>query len=765
MEDSFTVKGLTCPNCASKIEADIRALHGIAECSINIVQQTLHIRSVDDLPIPHAKDLAAIVARYEGDVLLLPRQGQEIRFHYKGKQGGVSAESIRQTIASLPMVASCAVDTKTHTLSLSTTSPINPKHLLASMEKALPALSFTAEDASKEEDEEVSFGWMPTLGAILFVLMLVLLYGGYGESFFVRLGLIASYGCLGNAVFARAVRQISRGNFFDENTLMMVATIGAFGLGEYPEAVAVMLFYNIGEYFQEKAVAKSKRSIAHLMDLRVSSVHVIRDAREMLLAPEEVVVGDRILVRPGEKIPVDGTIAQGESHLDKHALTGETKQERVRVGDSVLAGSINCSNSLELVATHTYVDSTVAQILDMVEHAQARKSRTEQYITRFAKWYTPIVVFAALAIMLFPPLLGLGDFETWVRRGLVFLIVSCPCALVLSIPLTFFAGIGACSKQGILVKGGNFLEALARVKTVVFDKTGTLTEGRFMVTNILPAEGFSKEDVLALAQSVEKHSLHPLALSICACRGKETQACTDVSEHAGEGLSAMLLGKRLVVGKSSLLARFGIAAPQADGSGTMVSVGYGDSFVGTLVLGDRLRAESKEAVRDVKALGLNVLMLSGDTESQVAEVALELGISQYQGGLLPTEKVAAVERALSFLPKDGRLAFVGDGINDAPVLARADVGIAMGGLGTDAALEAADVVIMNDEPRKIATSIVLAKKTVRRAQENIAFALGIKGLFLLLGALGMIGLWPAVFADVGVTVLCVANALRLGAKS
>ena len=576
--------------------------------------------------------------------------------------------------------------------------------------------------------------------------------------------LIVAYVILGWDVVWQAVKNITRGQVFDEHFLMSVSTIGAFAIGEYPEAVAVMLFYQVGEFFQSLAVKRSRKSISDLMDIRPDSATVKRNGVLQVVSPESVAVGEIIVVKPGEKIPLDGIVVDGESMLDTKALTGESVPRSIRKGDEALSGCINQSGLLTLKVTKSFGESTVSKITDLVENASARKAPTENFITTFARYYTPVVVGMAAVLAIIPPLVLGGGWSEWLRRGFVFLIVSCPCALVISIPLTFFGGIGAASKRGVLVKGSNYLEALNKVSVVVFDKTGTLTKGVFEVANIIPAAGYQKEQVLEYAAQAESYSNHPIAKSVLATYGKpiDQKQFSGFEEISGHGISVMVQGKKVLAGNSKLMESEKIAYAACDAAGTKFYVAADGSYVGCILIADEVKPDSKCAIAELKKIGVEkTVMLTGDDERIGKSVADELGLDAYYAQLLPDQKVEKLEMLDKQKRQGSKLAFVGDGINDAPVLARADVGIAMGGLGSDAAIEAADVVLMTDEPSKLVEAIDVAKATKRIVMQNIVIALGIKSVFLVLGALGMAGMWEAVFGDVGVTIIAVLNAMRI----
>ena len=583
---------------------------------------------------------------------------------------------------------------------------------------------------------------------------------------------LAPYLVIGWRVLWKAVRNILRGQVFDENFLMTLATVGALAIGEYPEAVFVMLFYRVGELFEELAVGKSRASIAALMEIRPDCAHVEREGEAVTVDPAEVAVGEIIRVMPGERIPLDGEILEGTTTLDTVALTGESLPREAGEGDTVISGCVNLTGLLRVRVTKSYGESTVSKILELVENAGEHKSRSEQFITRFARYYTPAVVIAAVLLAVVPPLfVGVSDpavWSEWVYRALSFLVISCPCALVISVPLSFFGGIGGASKRGILVKGSCYLEALAACDTVVLDKTGTLTEGRFSVTALHPADGVTEEALLYFAACAEQYSSHPIARAlVAACPALGT--AHSVEESAGYGIRAAVedasgSSHTVLVGNAKLMESEEIAPVPNSDAGTTVYAAVDGSFAGSITVSDTLKPDSAEAILSLRRLGVKrTVMLTGDNETTAASVAGELGLDEYRAALLPADKVELVEALLAEPNRKGKLAFVGDGINDAPVLARADVGIAMGGMGSDAAIEAADVVLMDDSVSGLPRAISIARRTLRIVRQNIVFALGVKAVILLLGALGLTGLWAAVFADVGVAVIAILNAMRASA--
>ncbi len=573
-----------------------------------------------------------------------------------------------------------------------------------------------------------------------------------------------AYACIAYDVLWNAVRNILHGDVFDENFLMAVASIGALCIGLYAEGVVVVLFYQIGELFQARAVAKSRRSISDLMDIRPDSANVLRDGKLQTIDPDEVKIGESIVIRPGEKIPLDSTVLSGSSMVDTAALTGESVPREVGKGDSLLSGCINQSGELTARVEKEFGESTASKILDLVENASSKKSRPEAFITRLARWYTPAVVIAAVLLAVLPPLLIPGAvFADWLYRALVFLVISCPCALVISVPLSFFGGIGGASRMGVLVKGSNCLETLAQTDTVVFDKTGTLTKGVFRVQQIVP-QGCSAEELLRDAALAESGSTHPIAVSLRDAWGKtpDLNAVSDVQEIAGHGVIARVEGKAVCAGNAKLMRREGIPFEENTPAGTAVHVAIDGRYAGYLIIADEPKPDAAEAIRALKRCGIRrTVMLTGDSKPIAEATAGLLGLDEVHAELLPADKVEQMEQLLNKEPNGKKLAFVGDGINDAPVLARADLGIAMGGLGSDAAIEAADLVLMTDEPSRLADAILLARRTLRIAKQNIVFALAVKFAVLALGALGLANMWEAVFADVGVSILAILNAIRV----
>lgn len=599
------------------------------------------------------------------------------------------------------------------------------------------------------------------IALILFLISLIIPF----ENAWINIGIyIISYLIVGLDVLIEAIKNIFKGEVFDENFLMTIATIGAFAIGEYPEAVAVMLFYQVGEMFQSYAVDKSRKSIASLMDIRPDFANIKKNGSIEKVSPDKINIGDIIIVKPGEKVPLDGTIVDGNSMLDTSALTGESVPREVNIGDEVLSGSINQNGLIEIKVTKSFGESTVSKILDLVENASSKKSKSENFISKFAKYYTPIVVVIAVLLAIIPPIIFKEtEFIQWLYRALTFLVVSCPCALVISIPLGFFGGIGGASKLGVLVKGSNYLEALSKTEVVVFDKTGTLTEGVFEVKKVNSVD-ITKEDLIKYAAYAESFSNHPIANSLKKAYGKDidNKKISETHELSGLGVNAVVDGKEVFVGNEKLMQEKNIEYIKCNEIGTILYVAINNQFKGTIIISDKIKADAKETIEKLKKNNVKkIVMLTGDKKAVGESVAKELGLDEVYTELLPNNKVEKVEELMKSKSKKGKLAFVGDGINDAPVLAISDIGIAMGGLGSDAAIEAADVVLMTDEPSKVVDAIKISKKTLKIVKQNIIFAIAVKILVLILSAIGLSNMWQAVFADVGVSVLAILNALRV----
>ncbi|MED4037154.1 heavy metal translocating P-type ATPase [Niallia taxi] len=710
----FILEGLDCANCAMKIERGVSSIEGVDACQVNFATQTLSME--------FSQEAEAIVAKTEKTIRRLE---PHVKLREKAAGGTKKANNHAH----------------------------HHHHHSHAHEHG----------HSHEHGNE-------NMKRMIFRLVIGTIIGGAG--LFLPLDGIAelsvflvAYLIIGGDIVWRACTNIVRGQVFDEHFLMAIATIGAFAISEYPEGVAVMLFYQIGELFQGAAVNRSRKSISSLMDIRPDYANVQKGQGLEKMSPEDVVIGDIIVIKPGEKVPLDGIVLEGKSSVDTSALTGESMPRDVEAGNDILSGCINKNGVLTVKVTKEFGQSTVARILELVQNASSRKAPTENFITKFARYYTPVVVIIAVLLAAVPPLLLEGaTFSDWLYRALIFLVISCPCALVVSIPLGFFGGIGAASKAGILVKGSNYLEALNSVKYAVFDKTGTLTKGVFEVVAVHPANGYADRDVLKNAALAEVHSNHPIAESIRkAYEGKVSEA--DVNEYEeipGHGISAIVGGAKVLAGNHKLMVKEEIDFIVKEETGTIVYVAVNTEFIGSLIISDQLKDDAAQAITALKKAGIKkTVMLTGDAAAVGRSVAKSLDIDEVYAELLPQDKVEQIEKLDAKKHAKEKILFVGDGINDTPVLARADVGMAMGGLGSDAAIEAADIVIMTDEPSKIATAILIAKKTRRIVWQNIVFALGVKAIFLLLGAFGIATMWEAVFSDVGVTLIAVLNAMRV----
>ena len=680
-------------------------------------------------------------------------------YELRGIDCGNCAAKIERAVNQLEQVESATVNLIAQKLILETKSEDGiDKEIIDLVDAIEPGIEVISE--KKEEALPEKRDWAKEL---LLAVMILFAFGFFlpEEYFWIRLVYyLTLYIIIGHKVLIKMVQNIQRGNIFDENFLMSIATLGAFLLGEFPEAVAVMLFYQIGEYFQDKATSQSRQSIAQLMDIRSDKAWRLEGGETVQVDPETVRVADHILVKPGEKVPLDGLVREGRSILDTSALTGESLPREIGVGEDITSGVINLTSPLVIEVSKTFSQSTVNKILELVENASNKKAETERMITRFSRVYTPVVVGIAFLLASLPPLLGLGEWSTWLYRALTFLVISCPCALAVSVPMSFFGGLGGASKLGVLVKGGNYLEALAKLDTVVFDKTGTITKGIFAVDTVVNAEGI-EDNILYLAAHLESYSNHPIANSIRTAYGQEVDEnrVSQITELPGQGMSGRIDGRQLYLGNARLMEVQGIAYPAIDSTGTVLYLAEDSHFLGYFLITDQVKETSIEALKDLQAVGIKkTVLLSGDRQAVVDEFAQQFAFNDAFGDCLPQDKVSTFEEILT--QSQQAVAFVGDGVNDAPVLARADVGIAMGGLGSDAAIESADVVLMDDDLGKLPQVIRLAKKTVRIARQNMTLAIVVKLIFLVLSGLGISNMWEAIFADVGVTLLAVWNALR-----
>lgn len=773
IKKEFTLEGLCCGNCASKIERDVKKLSGIATASVDFMSKTLSMEITDSAA---ANSLIAqadsIVKRHDSAVVMIEKEisgpGQKT-LYLLGLCCGDCAQKIETQVNRIEGVKTASLDFVTQRLTI---EAIDRKSLPVIIRQASqialdiePSIQISYTDKKQEEDgSSATRKWVYrislTAGTLLFAAGIAFDLPRPAELIIFLL----SYLFIGGEVVFRALKNISKGQVFDENFLMSVATIGAFAIGEYPEGVAVMLFYQVGEAFQRLAVNRSRKSISALMDIRPDFANLKVGNEIRKVTPEEVGIGDVIIVKPGEKIPLDGRIIEGSSALDTSALTGESLPRDVEPGNEVLSGSINKNGVLTIEVSKEFGESTISKILDLVQNASSKKAPTENFITKFARYYTPIVTFAALALAVIPPLVIPGaTFSDWIYRALAFLVVSCPCALVISIPLSFFGGIGGASKNGILVKGSNYLEALNNIDTIVFDKTGTLTKGIFKVTKTVAAKGWSEAELLSYAAHTESFSNHPIALSIQKAYNQpiDQNRLTEQEEVPGHGIRVKIDGKLVLAGNGKLMEAEHISWQSVNEPGSIVYLAVDGIYAGHIIISDEIKPDSKKALNDLKALGVNqTAMLTGDTRIVGETIAREIGLDIVYSELLPHQKVEKLEQLDKNRKSKGKLVFVGDGINDAPVLARADIGIAMGALGSDAAIEAADVVLMTDEPSKIVSAIKVARKTRAIVWQNILFAMGVKIVVLALAAFGIATMWEAVFGDVGVTVIAILNAMR-----
>lgn len=690
---------------------------------------------------------------------------EELQLTLEGLNCANCARKIEEKVGKMEGVKESNLNFTTTTLNVKLERKVKEEHAINEIKKIVEALEphvkVEKKVSGKTNVQRAKFEVKPTLiiGTILYLIAVI----GDFKGALALILFVASYLLIGGKVVLTAIKNIARGQLFDENFLMTVATIGAFSISEYPEAVAVMLFYEIGETIQGYAVNKSRSSISSLMDIRADYANIIIDGKEKKVSPETVKVEDIILVKPGEKIPLDGIVVEGESFVDTSALTGESVPRKIAVNDEILSGGINTNGVLKVKVTKKFGESTVSRILEMVENAANKKANTEKFITKFAKVYTPIAVALAILIAVVPSIF-IKDalFSTWLYRALVFLVVSCPCALVVSVPLGFFAGIGGASKKGVLVKGSNYLELLKDLETVVFDKTGTLTEGVFTVTEI-NTNNIQKEKLIEVAAMAESFSNHPIAISIIKEYGKEIdkEVIEEYEEIAGHGIKAVINNEEILIGNAKLMNQFNISYNEVDSIGTVVYCAINGEFKGSIVISDKIKENAAEALINLKAAGVKkTVMLTGDNKKTAEKVGEKVNIDEVHSELLPLGKVKEVEKLLKASNKNGRLAFVGDGVNDAPVLARADIGIAMGGIGSDAAIEAADVVLMKDDINALVDAINVSKKTNKILWQNIIFALGVKVIVMVLGTFGIANMWTAVFADVGVTIIAIINSTR-----
>ncbi|WJE27310.1 heavy metal translocating P-type ATPase [Bacillus cereus] len=775
VKKKLMLEGLDCANCAMKIEKGVGNIEGVTSCSVNFATKTMLLETPQNKENQVVTEAKQLVTKLEPHIKVQEEQKtksiKEV-FVLEGLDCANCAMKIENKVKEMPTVSEATVDFVSKKLRVEVTNKREIESTVQNIKNVVQKLEPDVKVVREEEkghDHGHDHGdgnVKKMIGRLVVggILTGIAALAGLSQMITIPLFVLA-YLLIGGDIVWRAVRNITRGQVFDENFLMAIATLGAFAIQQYPEAVAVMLFYQVGELFQSIAVNRSRKSITSLMDIRPDYANVKVGNETKQVSPEDVQIGEYIIVKPGEKVPLDGKVIEGTSMMDTSALTGESVPREVEVGNDVLSGFVNQNGVLIVEVTKEFGESTVSKILDLVQNASSKKAPTENFITKFARYYTPVVVITAAIMAFIPPLILEGaTFSDWIYRALVFLVISCPCALVVSIPLGFFGGIGGASKSGILVKGSNYLEALNDVKYIVFDKTGTLTKGVFKVTKMEPSEGITAEELLEYAAFAEVYSNHPIAQSIRNAYGKsiDENAIEDYSEISGHGTVVKAQGKEIFAGNAKLMSKENITFKQPNTVGTLVHVAVDGKYAGYIVISDEVKEDSKQAIQKLKELGIKkTVMLTGDAKSVGVAVGKELGLDEVHAELLPHQKVEEIEKIDAAKRGKEKIAFVGDGINDTPVLARADVGIAMGGLGSDAAIEAADIVIMTDEPSKIVTAVKIAKRTRSIVWQNIIFALGVKGLVLLLGAFGIATMWEAVFSDVGVTLLAVLNAMRV----
>lgn len=771
MKHLFTFDHVDCGHCASQIEEDLNRQEFVSQARMNFMTKKLMV----DSKVQDSQELLAMILpvaqKHAPGIVLAAQNTQVTRWQFEGIDCGSCALEIEEDLKKLEGIDDVQMNFLREQMTLTTSQEVD-QGLLDTIHqvgrKVEPEARFFSEaEVEVEEFGQESRGLDQSLKRILISLALYAvgllgLWQDWLRPLMIGI-LLATYVLIGHDILGRTWVNIRNRQWFDENTLMTIATLGALALGEYGEAVTVMLFYQIGEYFQDRAVHQSRNSIREILNIQPETAHVVREGERMEVPAKEVAVGETIEVLVGERVPLDGRLLEGASDVDASALSGESLPVRVEPGQEVFSGSINLTHRMRLGVTHGFEDSTVAKIIDLVENATDQKAESERFITRFAKYYTPTVVFAAIALALLPPLITGQAFGPWVHRALVFLVVACPCALVVSVPLSFYAGIGGASKVGILTKGGNYLEALSQVDTLLMDKTGTLTKGNFVVTKTHPLT-LSQDELLKMTALVEVHSTHPIAQSVCEAYGKrlDVEAVEQVSEVAGQGLIATYQGQEVLVGNRRLMDAHGVdvSAYQTESTGTLIFTAVDGQLAGWLVIEDEVKPTTAQALQELSKLGIQkTVMLTGDNVAVAEQIGQELGIDRIEAELLPADKIRYVEKYLES-SSQGTVGFVGDGINDAPSLARADVGIAMGGIGSDAAVEAADVVIMNDDLLTLVKGLKISRKTMRIVHQNIFFILAVKFVILGLSLFGYTSMWAAIFADVGVTVLAVLNAMR-----
>ncbi len=822
MEKQYLLKGLDCPHCSAEIENEVGKIKGVKSSSVNLITQKLTVELEDDFEGDLLELVTKIVKKHEPDVPveeITKKEHHDEHDHEHGESCSCGCDhehdnhnhdhedhvhhdehatvfflegldcphcsaEIEHEVAALPGVESASVNLISQKLVVEAEN--YEGNLFADVEKIVhkhepdvPVTLFEKEKQHVHEDHDHDHGHSHgddddvkkriiklAVGAVIYALAIIL-SEFTSLNIYVTLAIfIVAYVILGGDVVLRALKNITRGRVFDENFLMALSTVGAFGIGDYKEGVAVMLFYQIGELFQDVAVGKSRKSISELMDIRPDTANLKVGDDIKVVNPAEVEIGDVIVVKPGEKVPLDGEIIEGKTTLDTRALTGESVPRSANVGDSVLSGCINESGLILIKVTKEFGDSTASKIIDLVENATSKKAPAENFISKFAHYYTPVVVISALLLALVPPIFFHGVWADWIYRAFVFLVISCPCALVISVPLTFFGGLGAASRRGVLIKGSNYLEALNDLENIVFDKTGTLTKGVFKVTEVNPANGCDNEKLLKIAASAEHFSNHPIARSVVNAYEENggnkvpEDALENYEEISGHGVSVVCDGHKILAGNAKLMKKENIEFEESNAIGTKIYVAFDGKFAGSIVIADEVKEDSAKAIKNLKAAGVkNAVMLTGDGKEIAEAISKKLGLDKFFAELLPGDKVQKLEALMQ--DEKGKTAFVGDGINDAPVLARADIGIAMGALGSDAAIEAADIVLMTDEPSKLLDAVDVAKITKKIVTQNITFALAVKFILLVLGAFGIANMWMAIFGDVGVMIIAVINSMRM----
>ncbi len=758
METKFILDGLNCSHCANKIEEKLKTDKAFKNINLNFALKTLTVDGEVDRDY-----LQEIIDSIEDGIAVeeisKKRVALESKYVLNGLNCSHCASKIEEKLKSDKAFKNINLNFAMKTLTFE--GRVDKKYLqevIDSVEDGISLEDINEKSTKKDKKDDSKIKFIKGLVPI-FISIALLIAGYFVDVFWIKLSLfMAAYIVVGSEIVIRAVKNIFKGDLFDENFLMSIATIGAFAIGEYFEGVAVMIFYQLGELVQELAVDRARESVVDLMDIRPDYANLVIDGKIRRVDPTEVSIGDVIAVKASEKVSLDGVVIEGKAELDTSSLTGESLPIPVEMGDDVLSGSINMTGTILIKVTKSFGESTVSKIMDMVENASNKKAKTERFITKFAKVYTPIVVFLALAIILLPPIImGTFDFVPWISRGLIFLVVSCPCALVISVPLSYFGGIGGASRRGILVKGGNYLESLTNVGTVVFDKTGTITEGKLSLADVY-SKKMDEEQFLNEVVAIEAASNHPIAKCIVGTREVDALAVEDYREYTGLGVYGARNGHSYFIGNEKLMNQENIVIEKVDKIGTVLYVAKDCEYQGYILLSDSLKEDSKKAINDLKNAGIKTVMLTGDNEKVASYVASEVGLDEVYSGLLPHEKVEKLE---NFMNEDKNTIFVGDGINDAPALARSDIGFAMGGIGSDAATNASDVVIMNDDITKIFDSIMISKKTKKIVWENIVIALGVKVGVMLLASLGMASMWLAIFADVGVALIAILNSVRI----